>query len=97
MDKETEWVLVECVSQFRMRYMVEVPKGKSEWALDTVTLNEAREFSQEHLGETIVSHRVMTEQEALQLCDQDNSYVVGKWTDKQKKAAFFTEEGYKPE
>jgi hypothetical protein len=42
--KETQWVLVECVSTFRQRYMVEVPTGidnygkdKSEWALDTVT------------------------------------------------------------
>lgn len=96
MDKETEWVLVECVSQFRMRYMVEVPKGKAEWALDTVTMNEAKEFSQEHLGETIVSHRVLTEQQALELCDVDNHYC-SKWNNEQKKNAFFTEEGYKPE
>lgn len=94
---EKRWVLVECVSQFRMRYMVEVPADHPEYALDTVTMNEAKEFSQEHIGETIVSHRAMTEEEALQLCDQDNSYVVGKWTDEQKKNAFFTEEGYKPE
>lgn len=94
---EKKWVLVECVSQFRMRYMVEVPAEHPEYALDTVTMNEAKEFSQEHIGETIVSHRAMTEEEALQLCDQDNSYVVGKWTNAQKKAAFFTEEGYKPE
>ena len=47
MIKETEWVLVECVSTFRMRYMVEVPKDKSEYALDTVTMNEAKEFSQD--------------------------------------------------
>ncbi|MFY8212556.1 MAG: hypothetical protein ACOVLB_07835, partial [Candidatus Nanopelagicus sp.] len=54
----TEWVLVECISTFRERYMVQVPKGKAEWALDTVTMNQAKEFSQLHLGETIVSHRV---------------------------------------
>jgi hypothetical protein len=66
--------------------------GKSEWALDTVTMNEAKEFSQEHLGEVIVSHRVLNQKEALQLCDQDNDYVVGKWTDTQKINAFFTRE-----
>jgi hypothetical protein len=94
---EKEWVLVETISQFRMRYMVQVPKGRDTWALDTVTLNEAKEFSQQHLGETIVSHRVLTEKAALIQCDIDNDYVYGKWTDEQKMNAFFTEEGYKPE
>ena len=63
--QETEMVMVECVSMFRMRYVVEVPKGKSEWALDTVTCNEAKEFSQEHIGEDIVSHRVVSKEEAI--------------------------------
>ena len=93
MNMEKEWVLVEAVSMFRMRYMVEVPKGKAEYALDTVVCNDAKEFSQEHLGETIVSHRVMTEEEALALCDADNNYLKG-WTTEQKKNSFFTEEGY---
>ena len=98
---EKQWVLVECVSQFRQRYMVEVPVGtdqfgkdKSEWALDTVTMNEAREFSQEHLGETIVSHRVISQADALVLCDKDNAYVA-EWTDEQKLDTFFTREGEK--
>jgi hypothetical protein len=94
--KETQWVLVETISTFRERYMVEVPVGtdrygkdKSEWALDTVTLSEAKEFSQEHLGETIVSHRVVTEEEALALCDKDNDYAK-VWNDELKKKTFFT-------
>lgn len=88
--KEMQWVLVECVSMFRQRYMVQVPSGKAEWALDTVTMEEAQEFSQEHLGETIVSHRVVTEEEAMSLCDQDNGYCR-TWNDEKKKEAFFTE------
>ena len=98
---EKQWVLVECVSQFRQRYMVEVPVGidqfgkdKSEWALDTVTMNEAKEFSQEHLGETIVSHRVISREDALALCDKDNAYVA-EWTEEQKLDTFFTREGEK--
>lgn len=87
-----EWVLVECVSTFRMRYMVEVPEGKAEYALDTVTMNEAKEFSQQHIGEQIVSHRVVTEEEALKICDVDNAYVK-PWSDDQKIDAFFTKEG----
>jgi hypothetical protein len=87
--EQTQWVLVDCVSQFRMRYMVQVPVGKSEWALDTVAMNEAKEFSQEHIGETIVSHRVVTEREALDICDVDNDYCK-KWDDAKKMEAFFT-------
>ena len=93
---ETQWVLVEAISTFRERYMVEVPigvdrygKDKADWALDTVTLSEAKEFSQEHLGETIVSHRVVTKEEALALCDKDNNYC-SSWTEEQKLKSFFT-------
>ena len=93
---ETQWVLVEAVSMFRERYMVEVPVGvdmygkdKTLWALDTVTMEEAKEFSQQHLGQTIVSHRVVTEEEALELCDKDNDYVK-KWSDELKIQTFFT-------
>ena len=93
---ETQWVLVETISTFRERYMVEVPVGidrygkdKADWALDTVTLEEAKEFSQEHLGETIVSHRVVTKEEALALCDKDNDYAR-VWNDELKVKTFFT-------
>jgi hypothetical protein len=93
---ETQWVLVEAISTFRERYMVEVPVGvdrygkdKADWALDTVTLSEAKEFSQEHLGETIVSHRIVTKKEALALCDKDNDYCKS-WDEQQKINAFFT-------
>lgn len=95
--EDMQWVLVETVSMFRERYMVQVPVGtdsfgkdKTEWALDTVTMNEAKEFSQEHLGETIVSHRVVSMEEALALCDKDNAYA-SPWSDEKKVEAFFTE------
>ena len=93
---ETQWVLVEAISTFRQRYMVEVPVGvdrygkdKADWALDTVTLEEAKEFSQEHLGETIVSHRVVTKEEALAMCDKENEYAK-VWNDELKVKTFFT-------
>ena len=96
LKEDMEWVLVDTVSQFRMRYMVQVPVGKKEWALDTVTMNEAKEFSQEHIGETIVSHRVVTEEEAIQICDEDNDYCK-TWSDEKKIDVFFTKEGEKVE
>jgi hypothetical protein len=88
-SEETELVLVECISQFRQRYMVEVPKGKAEWAMDTVTLNQADEFSQAHLGETIVSHRIVSKEEMLALCDKDNDYAKA-WNDEHKMKTFVT-------
>jgi hypothetical protein len=93
---ETQWVLVEAVSTFRTRYMVEVPVGvddfgkdKSTWALDSVTMNDAQEFSQEHVGEQIVSHRVVSKEEALALCDKDNDYG-SSWNEDTKIKNFFT-------
>jgi len=94
--KETQWVLVEAVSTFRERYMVEVPigtdlygKDKVEWALDTVTMQEAKEFSQQHIGEHILSHRVVSYDEALAQCDIDNDYTK-TWDNDTKIKNFFT-------
>lgn len=89
MSKDTELVLVETVSMFRMRYLVEVPKGKSEYALDTVVMNEAVEFSQHFMDENIVSHRIVGKKEALEMCNQDNDYAKN-WTKDKKVEVFFT-------
>ena len=89
-----EWVLVECIQSYRMRYMVEVPEGRSEWALDTVAMQQAKEFSQESIGETIISHRVISEEDALKLCDEDNDYAKS-WTPHHKITSFFTKDGEK--
>ena len=89
MSEETELVLVECIQQYRMRYVVEVPVGKSDWALDTVTMEEAVEFSQLSLGETIISHRVMSNDEVLKLCDIDNDYCKS-WDAEKKFEVFVT-------
>jgi bifunctional DNA-binding transcriptional regulator/antitoxin component of YhaV-PrlF toxin-antitoxin module len=80
---EKELVMVECVSTFRMRYVVEVPKGKKEWALDTVVMHEAEEFSQEYIGEQILSHRVIDEKEYLKIFNEDNAYL-SRWKDEEK-------------
>ena len=88
-DMETELVLVECIQTYRMRYVVEVPVGRAGWALDTVSCDEAKEFSQLSLGETIVSHRVVSKDEVLKICDEDNDYCHS-WTDEQKFDVFVT-------
>jgi len=88
-DYATELVLVEAISQYRMRYFIEVPFGKKDWALDTVTMEEAVEFSQKHLGETIISHRVVSREEALTIIDEDNEFG-GDWSDDHKIETFVT-------
>jgi len=88
------WVLVEAVQMYRMRYMVQVPATNPEWALDDVTMQTAKEFSQLDIGETIASHRVISHEDALKLCDQDNDYTQD-WTEEQKIKSFFTKDGEK--
>ena len=94
--EEKTWVLVEAVHTFRMRYMVEVPAEHPEYALDTVTMDAAKEFSQEFIGQQIMSHRVISEEDALKICDVDN-YYCAKWDNQKKIETFFTEEGFERE
>lgn len=86
---ETELVLVDAITMYRMRYVVEVPKGKAVWALDTVTCNEAEEFSQKHLEEVISSHRVITKEEFIKIFNEDNDYMAD-WSDELKLQRFVT-------
>ena len=89
MSKDTEFVLVETMSMFRMRYVIEVPKGKSEYALDDVVMREAelKEFSQEHLDEIIVSHRTIKPKKIVKMIDIDNEYCKS-WSPEKKLQTF---------
>lgn len=96
-------VMVECISQFRQRYVIEVPDDHNDgeypcsaiqWAEDTITSEEMTEFSQKWLGETIISSREVTQEEVLQICDVDNDYCK-EWSDEQKIGTFVTPVGYK--
>ena len=86
---KTEFILVETISQHRMRYLVEVPEGKTSWAEDTVTMEQAKEFSQKHLGETITSSRVISKKDAIKLFKEDNDYLKN-WNDEQIMKSGFT-------
>lgn len=81
--------LVETVSIFRMRYVVEAKEA--EHANDEVVMNVSgkydenfQEFSQHHVDESITSTREISEEEYLKLFDEDNDYLAS-WNDKQKK------------
>ena len=90
---DTVLVMVECVSQFRQRYVIEVDAEYPEYALDDVAMGRYKEFSQVHLGEVIVSHRVVSVDEVLAICDEDNAYVKS-WSDEKKLQVFVTESTY---
>ena len=90
---DTVLVMVECVSQFRQRYVIEVDAEYPEYALDDVAMGRYKEFSQVHLGEVIVSHRVVGVDEVLAICDEDNAYVKS-WSDEKKLQMFVTESAY---
>lgn len=85
-NMEKKLYLVEVVSTFRMRYVVEA--RAEEHALDEVTMEEANsefeEFSQEHIGTHIFGSRELNEQEYFELFDKDNGYLK-EWTVEQKK------------
>lgn len=77
-------ILVEAVSMFRMRYVIEAENA--EHACDEVVCNhdgKLNEFSQLHLDEIITSTRELTKEEYLRLWNEDNDYLSG-WTDEQK-------------
>jgi hypothetical protein len=76
--------LVETVSVFRMRYVVEA-KNASD-ARDEVTMNVGdnfHEMSQLHLDEMISSTREIDTTEYLRMFDEDNVYMKD-WTEEQK-------------
>jgi hypothetical protein len=86
------WVMVDTVLQYRMRYMVEAPASNPEYALDDVAMETAKEFSQLYIGEQIMSHRVVSEEEAIAICDVDNDYLKS-WSKEDKIRVLFTKEG----
>ena len=86
------WVMVDTVLTYRMRYCVQTPVTNPEYALDDVTMETAKEFSQLSIGEQIVSHRIVSEEEAITMCDVDNDYCK-EWTSEKKIEVFFTKEG----
>jgi len=94
---EKKLYLVETVSMFRLRYVVEA--YEEEHAHDEVVCRRGdtdfREFSQEHLDEVIVSSRKLSAIDYMDLFDKDNHYL-SSWSD-QDKMAFINTIEYKDE
>jgi hypothetical protein len=75
--------LVETVSTFRIRYVVEAKEeGHAE---DEVIMSDADfyEFSQKHIDESITSTRELTKEQYIELFNKDNEYL-SSWFDEDK-------------
>lgn len=80
--------LVETISVFRMRYVIEAQCAEhAKDEVTMVTMNDAsfREFSQLHIDEMITSTREIDQAEYLRLYDEDNPHFKD-WTDEEKLA-----------
>lgn len=89
-EKEQKYVIITTVSTHRMRYAIPVsdldsddPIEQIEWAKDSVTMEEAEEFSQHWLGETVSDATILDEKEMLELYDLDNDWAAS-WSKEQK-------------
>jgi len=78
-------VMVETLSQHRIRYVVEIPDDSYDFvASDYILYNDdAKEMSQLHLGEIEFSKREITKEEYIKLFNQDNGYLV-EWLEDKK-------------
>lgn len=93
-EKQPEYVVVTCISSFRQRYVIPVDELQKlnpdepvdpSWALDEVTMENVKEFSQRHVGEQIIDAQVVKQPEVLQFFDADNDYLA-KWDEEFKLA-----------
>jgi hypothetical protein len=83
--EKTKLVLVETVSSFRMRYVVEIPEDASEEIAHDFALNseDVKEFSQKHVGEEVTGSYTIDDMHLLRVFDRDNSYL-SSWNDAAK-------------
>lgn len=104
-DLKDKYAVVTCISQFRQRYVVPVEKLQAkntsmevrpiEWAEDSVTCEDVKEFSQKYLGEEIIDTFIVDEERLLTLFDRDNDYL-SDWT-KEKKIEWIHDCWEKPD
>ena len=95
---EKKLYLVETVSMYRMRYVIEA--HEESHALDEVTMNTTgnynenfQEFSQKHIDEVIVSSRELSATDYVETFDKDNDYL--KSWDMADKMRFISSIDYK--
>jgi hypothetical protein len=87
-------VLVESLVSYRIRNVIEIADdAPKEWAEETVLDSESNaldDFSSVHIGDNIISSRIITEEEYLRIFDEDNEYLA-EWSVEKKKKYIFKE------
>lgn len=83
----SKYVMVHAVSIFNMKYCLEVPDDvPSENLFDHVekqVLDEnVKEFSQQHMGESVANYEIVTPQEICEQFRADQSYF-SEWSNEQ--------------
>jgi hypothetical protein len=88
----SKYYVVTTISQHRNRYVIPVDSLQKEnpdsqvsveWAEDEVICDDAEEFSQVWLGETIIDSTEIDEEQALQMFDRENEHLQ-TWSRDQK-------------
>ena len=76
-EMEKKLYLVETVSMFRMRYVIEAREAEhaSDEFIMEVGKEDFKEFSQHHMDEVIVSTRELSATDYMELFDKDNDYL----------------------
>jgi hypothetical protein len=90
---KSDYVVVDTVSMFRQRYIIPreelqklnedvklTEKLAKEWASDSVTTEEVKEFSQRWLGETITNVDIVDTEKVLKLFKEDNEELSEEWS-----------------
>lgn len=97
MESREKYVVVTATSTHRIRYAIPLSELQllntdfpvdPAWAMDSVVSEDVEEFSQKWLGEQIVDHTVLDEDQIIELFDCDNAYLK-HWTREQKIARIF--------
>lgn len=98
MKKELEgkYVVVTAISTFKIKYVIpteELQKLNTEidldeadargWAEECVIMEEVKDFSQKHVGETVIDIDVVDEDRILEIFDRENDYL-SEWTREKK-------------
>jgi len=88
---EKKLYLVETVSMFRMRYVIEAREAshaEDEFVME-IGKESFKEFSQHHMDEVIVSTRQLSATDYMNLFDADNDYL-NSWSDQEKMSMINT-------
>ena len=89
---KTEWVMVETLLTYRLRYAIEVPKGSSSsFAISKIQNGDVIEFDQKPLEEIVLNIKETTKQDAIKEFRTTCSPCFNKWTDDQIAKNHLTE------